>query len=60
MPRRTLNEKEGIMTRLSLETGIPPEYETAPWITWRIGWLERLRLARIRQSLGQIGVLSKT
>jgi hypothetical protein len=48
------------MTRLSLETGIPMEYELAPWINWRGGWLDQLRLARVRQSLGSLSMLSKS
>lgn len=48
------------MTRLSLETGIPLEYQTLPWINWPGGWLERLRLAYLRQSLARISMLSKT
>ncbi|HJP96508.1 MAG TPA: hypothetical protein VJ843_04000 [Candidatus Saccharimonadales bacterium] len=48
------------MTRLSLETVIPLEYETLPWVGWPGGWLERLRLAYLRQSLARLGLLSKT
>lgn len=40
------------MTRMSLETGMPIEYEMAPWITLNTGWLDRLHMHRVRRALG--------